>query len=86
MGAVILVMVITFAAMWGFFKFMYPKPPQSLMPKKGDVITPRTCNFCHNQLAEYRGVLEPTDHSETPLFFCNYEHQADYHAGKTYQP
>ena len=73
-----------------------------MMPKKGDVTTPRQCNFCGNSLAEYRGVLETkpvfmeenstvanqSDNSiadNKVLFFCNYEHQADFHAGKTYQ-
>ncbi|WP_201533579.1 hypothetical protein [Psychrobacter immobilis] len=83
--------------MWGFYKFMYPRAPKSMMPKKGDVITPRQCNFCGNSLAEYRGVLETspdlmTDNQNTSnpdinkaLFFCNYEHQADFHAGKIYK-
>ncbi|PNK61918.1 hypothetical protein A6J60_010645 [Psychrobacter sp. FDAARGOS_221] len=44
--------------MWGFFKFMYPKPPKAFMPKAGDIITPRDCSFCGYPLAEYRGVLE----------------------------
>ena len=81
---------------------MYPRAPKSMMPKKGDVTTPRQCNFCGNSLAEYRGVLETkpvfmeenstvanqSDNSiadNKVLFFCNYEHQADFHAGKTYQ-
>ncbi|WP_296403887.1 hypothetical protein [Psychrobacter sp.] len=37
---------------------MYPKPPQQFMPKQGDVITPRDCDFCGYPLAEYRGVME----------------------------
>jgi len=79
-----------------------------MMPKKGDVITPRQCDFCGNSLAEYRGVLESNINAKTidvsadadanmaskimdeptsgELFFCNYEHQADFHAGKIYQP
>ena len=44
--------------MWAFFKFMYPKPPKEFMPKKGDVITPRDCDYCGYPLAEYRGVTE----------------------------
>ncbi|PJX21519.1 hypothetical protein CAP50_10875 [Psychrobacter sp. L7] len=88
--------------MWAFYKFMYPRPPKSMMPQKGDVVTPRTCDFCGNSLAEYRGVLETKPVSVTAnaaqpsassmetdsnvLFFCNYEHQADYHAGKVYDP
>ncbi|MGP5070313.1 hypothetical protein [Psychrobacter faecalis] len=93
MLAVIIVILIIWAVMWGFYKFMYPRAPKSMMPKKGDVTTPRQCDFCGNSLAEYRGVLEstPTLNSNNDmtankaLFFCNYEHQADFHAGKTYQ-
>ena len=94
MLAVIIIIIIIWASMWGFYKFMYPRAPKSMMPKKGDVTTPRQCNFCGNSLAEYRGVLEsnPSTASEvadeavlSELFFCNYEHQADFHAGKTYQ-
>ncbi|MBB3107028.1 uncharacterized protein FHS24_001545 [Psychrobacter luti] len=105
MLAVIIVILIIWAVMWGFYKFMYPRAPKSMMPKKGDVTTPRQCNFCGNSLAEYRGVLEPKPISveesaadlainrdigndmkgHKELFFCNYEHQADFHAGKTYQ-
>ncbi|MBH0085529.1 hypothetical protein I6E84_04775 [Psychrobacter sp. SCQQ22] len=83
--------------MWAFYRFMYPRAPKSMMPKKGDVTTPRQCNFCGNSLAEYRGVLETlkttpssTDDSDSVIktnqdfFFCNYEHQADFYAGKTY--
>lgn len=94
MLAVIIIILIIWASMWGFYKFMYPRAPKSMMPKKGDVITPRQCDFCGNNLAEYRGVLE-TNSAVAPeiidneisgeLFFCNYEHQADFHAGKTYQ-
>jgi uncharacterized protein len=93
--AVIIVILIIWAVMWGFYKFMYPRAPKSMMPKKGDVTTPRQCDFCGNSLAEYRGVLESTPTLESnssnniaapkKLFFCNYEHQADFHAGKTYQ-
>ena len=83
--------------MWGFYKFMYPRAPQSMMPKEGDVTTPRNCDFCGNSLAEYRGVLEKKPNvaadstiqvnelHNNELFFCNYEHQADFHAGKSYQ-
>ena len=94
MLAVIIVIIIIWISMWGFYKFMYPRAPKSMMPKKGDVTTVRQCNFCGNTLAEYRGVLEtnPNTASEvadeavlSELFFCNYEHQADFHAGKTYQ-
>ncbi|WP_262880606.1 hypothetical protein [Psychrobacter sp. ANT_WB68] len=105
MLAVIIVILIIWAVMWAFYKFMYPRAPKSMMPKKGDVTTPRQCDFCGNSLAEYRGVLEtkPVSVEEISaaglavsdsgsdmkghkeLFFCNYEHQADFHGGKTYQ-
>ena len=94
MFAVIIIIIVIWIVMWGFYKFMYPRAPKSMMPKKGDVITPRQCNFCGNSLAEYRGVLETKPNlaanSESAisenqaLFFCNYEHQADFHAGKVY--
>ncbi|WP_227686677.1 MULTISPECIES: hypothetical protein [Psychrobacter] len=97
MFAVIIVILIIWASMWAFYKFMYPRAPKSMMPKAGDVTTPRQCDFCGNRLAEYRGVLETlqttpslADNSDSviktnqDLFFCNYEHQADFHAGKTY--
>ncbi|MEN6669315.1 hypothetical protein AAJP47_02950 [Psychrobacter sp. B38] len=108
MFGVIIIILIIWASMWAFYKFMYPRPPKSMMPQKGDVTTPRQCDFCGNSLAEYRGVLETkpsvvsedlsTDSSiidaekgqdvdsNKTLFFCNYEHQADFHAGKTYKP
>ena len=107
MSAVIIIILIIWASMWGFYKFMYPRAPKSMMPKKGDIITPRQCDFCGNSLAEYRGVLENDVNAKTidvsgdtdpniaaesmdksasgELFFCNYEHHADFHAGKTYQ-
>ena len=99
MLAVIIVIIIIWVSMWGFYKFMYPRAPKSMMPKKGDVITLRQCDFCGNSLAEYRGVLESSPslavESESisnnsnvednkALFFCNYEHQADFHAGRVY--
>ena len=101
MFAAIMMIIIIWIVMWGFYKFMYPRAPRSMMPKDGDVTTPRHCDFCGNSLAEYRGVLEtkpnlvassdsashlsdsnPQVNKE--LFFCNYEHQADFHAGKVY--
>lgn len=101
MFAAIMMIIIIWIVMWGFYKFMYPRAPKSMMPKEGDVTTPRQCNFCGNSLAEYRGVLETkpslvvnsdsTSHLSDSnldvnkeLFFCNYEHQADFHAGKIY--
>lgn len=99
MFAVITTFIIIWVCMWLFYKVMYPRAPKSMMPQKGDVTTPRTCNYCGHSLAEYRGVLETnseaalatdgladgaTDKSNE-LFFCNYEHQADFHAGKVYK-
>ncbi len=93
MFAAIIVILLIWASMWAFYKFMYPRAPKSMMPQAGDVTTPRTCNFCGHSLAEYRGVLETqtqelnteASQDQQQLFFCNYEHQADFHAGKTYQ-
>ena len=79
---------------------MYPRAPKSMMPQKGDVTEPRNCDFCGHSLAEYRGVLETkavvpestiidtdtNNRANNTLFFCNYEHQADFHAGRSYQP
>ncbi|WP_230661319.1 hypothetical protein [Psychrobacter sp. I-STPA10] len=44
--------------MWILFKFMYPKPPKAFFPKEGDITTPRICNFCGHELAQYRGIVE----------------------------
>lgn len=92
MFGIIVIIIIVWICMWLFYKVMYPRAPNSMMPQKGDVTTLRNCNFCGHSLAEYRGVLETgvvtatntnvADDSE--LFFCNYEHQADFHAGKQY--
>lgn len=94
MFAVISTLIIIWIVMWVFYKFMYPRAPKSMRPKEGDVLTPRECDYCGNHLAEYRGVLEPqpalntaaptADSAPSELFFCNYEHQADFHAGKRY--
>lgn len=90
MFAAITMFIIIWICMWIFYKFMYPRAPKSMMPKDGDVTTLRHCNFCGHSLAEYRGVVETnTEFSardeKNELFFCNYEHQADSHAGKSYQ-
>ncbi|MGM8887346.1 MULTISPECIES: hypothetical protein [unclassified Psychrobacter] len=95
-AAAIIIIILIWVSMWGFYKFMYPRAPKSMMPKEGDVTTPRNCDFCGHSLAEYRGVLESQPNLATDsdghtvankeLFFCNYEHQADFHAGKHYQP
>lgn len=58
MFAFVFTLVLIWISMWAFFKFMYPKPPKEFMPKKGDIITPRDCDFCGYPLAEYRGVIE----------------------------
>ena len=100
MFAAIMMIIIIWIVMWGFYKFMYPRAPRSMMPKDGDVTTLRHCNFCGNSLAEYRGVLETKPSlvassdgnteaeikGSQELFFCNYEHQAGFHAGRTYNP
>ena len=86
MFAVITTLIIIWISMWGFYKFMYPRPPKSMMPKKGDVTTPRNCDYCGHSLAEYRGVLEPVSADAAPLFFCNYEHQADFHKARGTTP
>lgn len=151
MFAFVFTLVLIWLTMWAFFKFMYPKPPKEFMPKKGDVITPRDCDFCGYPLAEYRGVIEAIPESQltevdqtqatqltaeveaireqirahetavndkahqkaltrqqkkqasaqyeqlqeqlfqknqqlkkmTSWFFCNYDHQADFHANRT---
>lgn len=81
MASVILIMLIIAGCMWAFGRFMYPRPPKGyLLPQAGDVVTPRTCDFCGHSLAEYRGIVEGDK------FFCNAEHQADFQAGKQYQP
>lgn len=91
MGAFIFVMAIIVACMWVFGRMMYPRAPRDLLvPKAGDVVTPRNCYFCGHSLAEYRGIVEPKVVSDSTnsstWFFCNGEHQADFHAGKVYQP
>lgn len=91
MFAVILVILIIWLQC-GLFISLCTRAPKSMMPKEGDVTTPRQCNFCGNSLAEYRGVLETKSstaidgEANQELFFCNYEHQADFHAGKTHTP
>lgn len=77
----ILVMIIIIGCMWVFGRLMYPRPPKGyLLPKEGDNLEPRKCNFCGHILEEYRGIVDKD------LFFCNEEHQTDFHAGKHYQP
>ncbi|MBP0645115.1 hypothetical protein J8J17_25325, partial [Mycobacterium tuberculosis] len=50
-----------------------------LMSQPGESTELRACDFCHHTLAEWRGIVEGDK------FFCNQEHQADFHAGKHYQ-
>lgn len=65
--------------MWAFARFMYPRPPKGyLQPQAGDVVTPRNCDFCGHSLEEYRGIVAGDK------FFCNADHQADFHLGKSY--
>lgn len=65
----------------GIWAFYVPSPPKGyLSPQAGDVLTPRQCDFCGHSLAEYRGIVE------ADKFFCNGEHQASFHLGKTYTP
>lgn len=45
-------------AMWSFFRFMYPRPPKAFLPQSGDDIRLRTCDYCGNALATYRGIYE----------------------------
>ena len=96
MFAIIIIIIIVWICMWLFYKVMYPRAPKSMMPQDDDVTEPRNCNFCSHSLAEYRGVLETNavvpestiidNNEDNTLFFCNYEHQADFHAGRNYQP
>ena len=100
MFAIIVIIIIVWICMWLFYKVMYPRAPKSMMPQKGDVTEPRHCDFCGHSLAEYRGVLETkaivpestiidadtNDRADNTLFFCNHAHQADFHAGRRYQP
>lgn len=109
----IFIIGIIYLIMLGFFKFMYPKPPNHYYPKESDNQTPRKCDHCGHFLEEYRGILEPktepkTDsknpnHAQSSVqsqnelskadinpnaeswFFCNADHQADFHAGKPYR-
>ena len=56
--ALISTLLVIWIVMWIFFKFMYPKPPKAFFPKEGDVTTPRICDFCGHELAQYRGIVE----------------------------
>ena len=81
MFSVFFVMLIIIGCTWVFMKLMYPRPPKGYYrPKAGDNLTLRHCNYCGHSLAEWRGIVDGE------YFFCNDEHQADFKAGKTYQP
>lgn len=81
MGSVLFVFIIIIGFTLFAMRWMYPRPPKGyLMPKPGESTAPRECNYCHHTLAEWRGIVDGAH------FFCNAEHQADFLAGKTYQP
>lgn len=92
MPAFIFIMLIIFGCMWVFGRWMYPRPPKGkgylVMPSADDVVTPRTCDFCGHSLPQYRGIVTVIEGGADSgeHFFCNAEHEADYLAGKTYQP
>lgn len=77
MFAFILNIVIIAVVMWFFFKFMYPKPPKAFFPKDGDDTSIRTCHYCGQKLATYRGHLFH-EKSDNERFFCNDEHLIAY--------
>ena len=60
MFAVIIIIIVIWIVMWGFYKFMYPRAPKSMMPKKGDVITPRQCNFVATAWLNTAASLKPS--------------------------
>ncbi len=85
MFAFIINVILIAIIMKVFFRFMYPKPPKRFFPKDGDDTSLRTCRVCHNSLPTYRGVLmdgtnenKMLDDKGEPLFFCNYDHQAEF--------
>lgn len=67
MVAVIINVVVIMAIMWAFFRFMYPKPKQSFLPKAGEDSRPRACDHCGQVLASHRGVYEKDGIETTPL-------------------
>lgn len=80
MFTAIFVVLVIMGLSWVGMKWMYPRPPQGyLQPQPGESTELRACDFCHHTLAEWRGIVEGDK------FFCNQEHQADFHAGKKYQ-
>ena len=77
MFTVIFVVLVILACSWVAMKWMYPRPPQGYYgPKLGERIVPRQCDYCQHTLAEWRGIVEGE------RFFCNDDHQSDFHAGK----
>ena len=80
MFTAIFVLLVILACSWVAIKWMYPRPPKGYyVPKPGDSTALRTCNYCNNGLAEWRGIVDGEK------FFCNAEHQADFLAGKQYK-
>lgn len=86
MFAFLLNVIIIAIVMKIFFRYMYPKPPKHFFPKEGDDTSIRRCDYCHHELATYRGILQMTDNEAKEYFFCNEQHQANFFAGKTYDP
>lgn len=50
--------LIIMAVMGAFFRFMYPKPKVSFLPKAGEDSRPRVCDYCGHSLASHRGIYE----------------------------
>lgn len=65
MFAVMSTLIIIWLVMWGFYKFMYPKPPKHYYPQAGDVLTLRRCDYCGHELAQYRGIVD-SKKADTP--------------------
>lgn len=79
MFTVIFLVLVILACSWVVMKWMYPRPPQDYyQPKAGESTEPRTCDYCGQSLAEWRGIVDGVH------FFCNADHQADFLAGKIY--
>lgn len=87
MPAFIFILLMIIGCMWVFGKWMYPRPPKGyLQPQAGDIVTPRTCDYCGHSLPQYRGIVVTDEKTRSEHFFCNAEHEADYLAGNIYQP
>ena len=57
--AFVLNVLVIIGVMWVLFRFMYPKPKDMYLPKSGDDVSVRPCNYCQTPLATYRGILIP---------------------------